>query len=202
MLGAACRSSWPSRIRSRTDQVGGALASPHRVECCVRGRTRPAIRPAGLTAPPTTSDLTGLAASPAAWKRFADRFGRGDLVWFLIHDELVAHVADHLVELVTAEVERCMRVDFMGVPISSCAVPLFEPDGHSRWGPADGPTRTPRSGPQRPRREETVDDDHGMDGQRRGGPIPRRHLRRPTTGWCAGGSVIRYRIRGIDEVRS
>lgn len=117
-----------------TDQVGGALASPHRMECCVRGRTRPAIRPAGLTAPPITSDLTGLAASPAAWKRFADRFGRGDLVWFLIHDELVAHVADHLVEPVTAEVERCMRVDFMGVPISSCAVPLFEPDGHSRWG--------------------------------------------------------------------
>jgi DNA polymerase I len=27
-----------------------------------------------------------------AWKRFADEYGRGDLVWFPIHNELVLHV--------------------------------------------------------------------------------------------------------------
>jgi len=32
-----------------------------------------------------------------------------------------------------AEVEQCMRFDFMGVPISASAVPLLEPDGTSRW---------------------------------------------------------------------
>jgi hypothetical protein len=52
-----------------------------------------------------------------AWKRFADEFGRGDLVWFPIHDELVLHVPDPLVGQVMAEVEQCMRFDFMGVPI-------------------------------------------------------------------------------------
>jgi DNA polymerase I-like protein with 3'-5' exonuclease and polymerase domains len=68
-----------------------------------------------------------------AWKRFADEFGRGDMVWFPIHDELVLHVPDPLVEQLMAEVEACMRFDFMGVPISASAVPLLEPDGTSRW---------------------------------------------------------------------
>ena len=68
-----------------------------------------------------------------AWKRFADEFGRGDLVWFPIHDELVLHVPDGLVGQVMAEVEQCLRFDFMGVPISASAVPLLEPDGTSRW---------------------------------------------------------------------
>lgn len=38
-----------------------------------------------------------------------------------------------LVEQVMAEVERCMRFDFMGVPVSASAIPLLEPDGTSRW---------------------------------------------------------------------
>jgi hypothetical protein len=58
---------------------------------------------------------------------------RGDLVWFPIHDELVLHVPDGLVGRVMAEVEQCMRFDFMGVPSSATAVPLLEPDGTSRW---------------------------------------------------------------------
>jgi len=32
-----------------------------------------------------------------------------------------------------AEVEQCMRFDFMGVPISTSAVPLLEPAGTLRW---------------------------------------------------------------------
>lgn len=74
-----------------------------------------------------------VAESGRSWKQFADEFGRGDLVWFPIHDELVLHVLDPLVGQVMAEVEQCMRFDFMGVPISASAVPLLEPDGTSRW---------------------------------------------------------------------
>lgn len=68
-----------------------------------------------------------------AWYRFATEFGRGDMLWFPIHDELVLQVPDDLVETVMREVEQCMRFDFMGVPISASAIPLLEPDGTSRW---------------------------------------------------------------------
>lgn len=53
-------------------------------------------------------------------------------MWLPIHDELVLHVPDPLVERVMAEVEQCRRFDFMGVPIGASAVPLREPDGTSR----------------------------------------------------------------------
>jgi DNA polymerase I-like protein with 3'-5' exonuclease and polymerase domains len=68
-----------------------------------------------------------------AWRRFAVEFGRGDMVWFPIHDEMVIQVPNHLVETVMCEIEQCMRFDFMGVPISASAVPLVEPNGTSRW---------------------------------------------------------------------
>lgn len=68
-----------------------------------------------------------------AWHRFATEFGRGDMVWFPIHDEMVLQVPNDLVETVMNEIETCMRFDFMGVPISASAVPLIEPGGASRW---------------------------------------------------------------------
>lgn len=68
-----------------------------------------------------------------AWHRFATEFGRGDMIWFPIHDELVLQVPVDLVETVMSEIEQCMRFDFMGVPISASAVPLIEPNGTSRW---------------------------------------------------------------------
>jgi hypothetical protein len=43
------------------------------------------------------------AENGRSWKQSADEFGRGDLVWFPIHDELVLHVPDHLVGQVMAE---------------------------------------------------------------------------------------------------
>ncbi|MGI5144817.1 DNA polymerase [Plantactinospora sp. CA-294935] len=68
-----------------------------------------------------------------AWWRFAHEFGRGPLVWFAIHDELVLQVPEDLVDQVTDEVQRCMRFDFMGVPISASAIALIDEDGTSRW---------------------------------------------------------------------
>lgn len=68
-----------------------------------------------------------------AWYRFATEFGRGDMIWFPIHDELVLQVPDDQVETVMREVEKCMRFDFMGVPISASAIPLIDLDGTSRW---------------------------------------------------------------------
>ena len=68
-----------------------------------------------------------------AWYRFATEFGRGDMLWFPIHDELVLQVPDDLVEAVMREVEQCMRFDFMGVPISASAIPLIDENGISRW---------------------------------------------------------------------
>lgn len=68
-----------------------------------------------------------------AWHRFATEFGRGDMVWFPVHDELVLQVPEHLVDTVIDEAERCMRFDFMGVPISATAVTLLDENGDSRW---------------------------------------------------------------------
>lgn len=68
-----------------------------------------------------------------AWHRFAHEFGRGSMVWFPVHDELVLQVPEDLVDQVTDEVQRCMRFDFMGVPISASAVTLIDEDGTSRW---------------------------------------------------------------------
>lgn len=68
-----------------------------------------------------------------AWYRFATEFGRADLVWFPVHDELILQVPEGQVDQVVDEVQRCMRFDFMGVPISASAVVLLDEDGTSRW---------------------------------------------------------------------
>lgn len=72
-----------------------------------------------------------------AWRRFAIEFGCEEFVWFPIHDELVLHIpidrADEIMELA----EKCMRFDFMGVPISATAVKLIDHDGTSRWMTSD-----------------------------------------------------------------
>lgn len=68
-----------------------------------------------------------------AWWRFAHEFGRGRMVWFAIHDELVLQVPEDLVDQVTDEVQKCMNFDFMGVPISASAIALIDEDGSSRW---------------------------------------------------------------------
>jgi DNA polymerase-1 len=69
-----------------------------------------------------------------AWYRFAHDYGRGDLVWLPIHDELVLQVPEAEVEQVTKEIEACMTFDFMGVPITASAAVLRDEQGVSRWG--------------------------------------------------------------------
>lgn len=69
-----------------------------------------------------------------AWYRFAVEFGRAEMVWFPIHDELVLEVPEELVDTVMAEVEECMSFDFLGVPISASASVLRDESGRSRWG--------------------------------------------------------------------
>ena len=68
-----------------------------------------------------------------AWYRFDREFGRGSMVWYPIHDELVLEVPENEVEPVIADAERCMRFDFRGVPISATAVELIDGEGVSRW---------------------------------------------------------------------
>lgn len=69
-----------------------------------------------------------------AWYRLAHDFGRGDMVWFPVHDELVLEVPVELVDVVMAEVEKCMTFDFFGVPITASAAVLRDEAGVSRWG--------------------------------------------------------------------
>lgn len=68
------------------------------------------------------------------WHRFATEFGHGSCVWFAVHDELVLQIpVDRLMEI-SEDAERCMRFDFMGVPISATAELLLDEDGvTSRW---------------------------------------------------------------------
>lgn len=68
-----------------------------------------------------------------SWYRFDREFGRGEYVWYPIHDELVLEVPEHEVEAVIADAERCMRFEFRGVPISATAVELRDEQGVSRW---------------------------------------------------------------------
>lgn len=68
-----------------------------------------------------------------AWLTFARKYGRADMVWMPIHDELVLEVPDELVDTVVPEIEDSMRFDFCGVPISASAVLLKDAEGVSRW---------------------------------------------------------------------
>jgi DNA polymerase-1 len=68
-----------------------------------------------------------------AWFCFATRFGREEMVWYPIHDELVLQVPEGLVGTVSREIEKSMAFNFLGVPISASAVPLIDEHGVSRW---------------------------------------------------------------------
>lgn len=68
-----------------------------------------------------------------AWLKLENVYGFKDAVWYPIHDELVLQVPEDQVEAVTEAVERSMRMDFMGVPISASAVVLRDENGQSRW---------------------------------------------------------------------
>lgn len=69
-----------------------------------------------------------------AWHRLATEYGRGEQVWYAVHDELVLHVPEAEAEQAMAEVTRCMTFDFLGVPIEAEAVVLRDEHGVSRWG--------------------------------------------------------------------
>lgn len=69
-----------------------------------------------------------------AWYRLEESFGRRGIVWFPIHDELCLQVPNGQLEEVTADAERAMSMDFMGVPITAGAAILRDEHGVSRWG--------------------------------------------------------------------
>lgn len=71
-----------------------------------------------------------------AWYKFAQR-GRGHQVWFPLHDELICQASQHDVDATLKDMQECMTFDFMGVPITATAVPLYDENGVSRWMTAD-----------------------------------------------------------------
>jgi DNA polymerase-1 len=68
-----------------------------------------------------------------AWLVLDLVYGRGDTVWYPIHDELVLMVREDQVDEVIRDAERAMRFEFMGVPISASAIRLVDEHGVSRW---------------------------------------------------------------------
>jgi DNA polymerase-1 len=68
-----------------------------------------------------------------AWMTFAKIYGRGDLVWLPVHDELVIEAPESELDQVISEIEASMTFDFLGVPISASAVVLLDAEGTSRW---------------------------------------------------------------------
>lgn len=68
-----------------------------------------------------------------SWWHFAHDFGRGDYVWFPVHDEIVMQVPEDQVDAVRADIEASMTFDFMSVPIAATAVVLRDEHGTSRW---------------------------------------------------------------------
>lgn len=70
-----------------------------------------------------------------AWKRFADD-GYGDMIWNLIHDEMVIQAPEDQAEEICVIAESCMSRDFLGVPVEAEAVILRDKNGVSRWGKA------------------------------------------------------------------
>ena len=55
------------------------------------------------------------------------------VVWLPVHDELILMVPEGLEAEVMADVERAMRFDFRGVPVTADAVVLRDEEGVSRW---------------------------------------------------------------------
>lgn len=68
-----------------------------------------------------------------AWWRLEHEFGMGDLVWGLIHDEMVLEVPEERVEEALKAVQTCMTMEFLGVPIAAEAEVLRDENGVSRW---------------------------------------------------------------------
>lgn len=68
-----------------------------------------------------------------AWYRFATEFGYGEYVWWPVHDELVLHIPEGMVDQVLAAAERCMTFDFRGVPVQADGIVLRDEHGVSRW---------------------------------------------------------------------
>jgi DNA polymerase I len=68
-----------------------------------------------------------------AWWRLEHEFGMGDLVWGLIHDEMVLEVPESRVEEALTAVKTCMTMTFLGVPIAAEAAVLRDENGVSRW---------------------------------------------------------------------
>lgn len=70
-----------------------------------------------------------------AWWRLEHEFGMGDLVWGLIHDEMIVCCKDTPEEIdrTLAALQECMTMDFLGVPIEAQAEVLRDETGVSRW---------------------------------------------------------------------
>jgi DNA polymerase-1 len=68
-----------------------------------------------------------------AWWRLEHEFGMGDLVWGLIHDEMVLEVPEDRVDEALKAVQTCMTMEFLGVPIAAEASVLRDGNGVSRW---------------------------------------------------------------------
>lgn len=72
-----------------------------------------------------------------SWRRFGIDFGRAEMVWMPIHDELVLQVPTELVEAVSKEAEDAMTFNFFGVPIEATPDTLLDEQGQSRWMSGD-----------------------------------------------------------------
>lgn len=70
-----------------------------------------------------------------AWWRLEHEFGMGDLVWGLIHDEMIVCCKDdpETIAKTLAALQECMTMDFLGVPIQAEAEVLRDETGVSRW---------------------------------------------------------------------
>lgn len=93
----------------------------------------------GIRSPKLYKNLNSQIQSSArdlivdAWWRFENEFGMGDLVWGLIHDEVVVQAPLDRIEEVLAAIEKCMTMEFLGVPIQAEAAVLRDENGVSRW---------------------------------------------------------------------
>lgn len=98
--------------------------------------------PVGVTKdgePRSYANLNYLVQSSArdlivgAWQRF-DQAGYGDMIWGLIHDEMVIEAPEDRVDEIVKAAQVCMTRDFRGVPIEAQADVLLDAKGVSRWG--------------------------------------------------------------------
>jgi len=103
----------------------------------ISGRLLPVPRFEGR--PDTHKNLNTLVQSSAreclvhSWWHFDHDYGRGNCVWFPVHDEIVMQVPEDQVNAVRVDIEAAMTFDFMSVPIAATAVVLRDEHGTSRW---------------------------------------------------------------------